>query len=319
MELNQKKGDLMDLNKLCVGIIVLVALLGASYTALNNNVAYGAETWITPSNVSVYMTDLTSVITVRIKNNNDHVQYFKISQRYTDTLDSPINWVIDWTDPPAVKMVDAVSPELGGDWGWKIQPGETKTVKFKLRAVRNSTTEPLTFVILNQASQPNNYWPIIPDPGIYSSWFWPNEIEMLNTNLDLQYWRGKFCLLLINTDSHSVSGIIRAPIVPLNSKLVYSNPKRTFIDNELMWNGNIAAWDVTIPAGGDKGITYTYVWPASKSSSYSTTGTFSSSVPETSAAETPSVPTKEAGVPYGLFVIGGIIAAGSVIYARFLR
>jgi hypothetical protein len=216
-------------------------------------------------------------------------------------------------------MVDAVSPELGGDWGWKIQPGETKTVKFKLRAVSNSTHQPLTFAILNDASQPNNYWPIIPDPGLYSSWFWPNEIEMLNTNLDLQYWRGKFCLSLINTDNHAVSGIIRAPIVPLNSKLVYSNPKTTFIDNELIFDGNIAAWDVYLPAGGHKGITYIYVWPISNSGSSSTTGTFSSSVPQTSAAETPTVPTKETGVPYGLFVVGGIIAAGGVIYSRIMR
>jgi len=309
----------MDLNKLCVGIILLVVLSGALYLNSENNTAYGAETWITPSNVSVYMTDLATVITVKIKNNNNHVQYFKISQKYTDTLDSPINWVVDWTDPPALKMVDSVSPELGGDWGWKIQPGETKIVKFKLRAVSNSTHQPLTFVILNEASQPNTYWPIIPDPGIYSSWFWPNEIEMLNTNLDLQYWRGKFCLSLINVDDHAVSGIIRAPIVPLNSKLVYSNPKTTFIDNELIYNGNIAAWDVYLPAGGHKGITYIYVWPSSKSGS-SSTGTFSSSIPQTNAAQTtPSVPTKDTGVPYGLFVVGGILAAGSVIYARFLR
>ena len=31
-------------------------------------------------------------------------------------------------------MIDPVSPELGGDYGWSIQPGETKTVSFKVNA-----------------------------------------------------------------------------------------------------------------------------------------------------------------------------------------
>ncbi|MGZ7118443.1 MAG: hypothetical protein ACXVH2_01945 [Methanobacterium sp.] len=78
------------------------------------------------------MTYLESEITVKIKNNQDHVQYFKISQKYTDHLTSPMSWIIEWTDPPALKMIDSISPELGGDYGWKIQPGETKTVRFKL-------------------------------------------------------------------------------------------------------------------------------------------------------------------------------------------
>lgn len=309
----------MNLNKTCAVLIVLAAFVSiACGNTVDKNIVHGTEAWITPTNVSVYMTDLTSVVTVKIKNNKDHVQYFKISQKYTANLNSSINWVIDWTDPQALKMIDTVSPELGGDYGWKIQPGETKTVSFKVRAVGNSTSDPLIFVILNQASQPNIYWPLLPDPGLYSSWFQANEIEMLNPDLDLQYWRGKFCLLVVNSDAHAVSGIVRAPIVPVDSKLVYSNPKVTFTDKDLVMNGRIAAWDLDLAAGRSQGITYIYEWP-DRSSSPSEPGTFSSSMPETSTASTPSIPTREAGLPYGLFVIGGALAAGGLIYTRFIR
>ncbi|MGZ7118444.1 MAG: hypothetical protein ACXVH2_01950 [Methanobacterium sp.] len=71
-----------------------------------------------------------------------------------------------------------------------------------------NNSAPLDFVILNQNSVPNTYWPLIPDPGLYSSWFQPNEIEYLNPDLDLQYWRGKFCLVFIKKDTHAVFGIV---------------------------------------------------------------------------------------------------------------
>jgi hypothetical protein len=59
-----------------------------------------------------------------------------MSQVYQGSLtdNSTIKWLIDWTDPTAVKMVKSRSPELGGDYGWPIKAGETKTVSFKLRA-----------------------------------------------------------------------------------------------------------------------------------------------------------------------------------------
>jgi hypothetical protein len=233
-------------------------------------------------------------------------------------LNGTINWRIVDTDPDAVKMIDAVSPELGGDWGWPIAAGETKTVSFTLRAVENTTEDPLIFVILNKAAQSNTYWPLIPDPGIYASWFQPNEIEMLNPNLDLRYWKGVFSFLLVNYDSQSVSGIIRAPVVPTDSKLIYSNPKATFTDKDLVLNGKIAAWDVTMGAGASERFAYTYEWPSTSSSS-SGTGKSSVHIPKSSAASTSSVPTKETGLPYGLFVIGGVLAAGGLAYARFMR
>ena len=55
-----------------------------------------------------------------------------------------------------------------------------------------------------------------------------------------------------------MSGIIRAPIVPIDSKLTYSNPKATFTDKDLVMNGKIAAWDVTIGAGAGR-MVYLYL------------------------------------------------------------
>ncbi|MGZ7160199.1 MAG: hypothetical protein ACXVHR_06990 [Methanobacterium sp.] len=64
-------------------------------------------------------------------------------------------------------------------------------------------------------------------------------------------------------------------------------------------------------------MTYIYEWPAGTSSS--TTGKLYSSIPKISNASTPLVSSKEAGLPYGLFVIGGFLAAGGFIYARFIK
>ncbi|MBI5680229.1 MAG: hypothetical protein HZC47_04975 [Methanobacterium sp.] len=318
----------MDINKLCVGIIILLTFGVICGITANNNAVYGvdqwwqnnnAEAWIQANDSSVYFSGLTATIHVRIKNNADHIQYFKISNVYTGSLveGSTIQWIIDWTSPPAVKMVDAVSPELGGDMGWKINPGETKDIAFKLHAVGPMGDIPS--YIFNAGAVPNTYWPLIPDPGMMNSFFIPNEIEYLNPNLDLQHWKGTFSFLLTNVKTCRVHGIVRAPIVPTDSKLTYSNPRITFIEKKLLMD--IASWDVNLGAGASAWFTYTYEWPSGSSSS--TTGTFSSpstSVPKTSATtKTSSVPTPETGVPYGLFVIGGVLAAGGLIYARFMR
>lgn len=308
----------MNLDNTCVFIICITALIGIICGALTyNDTAYGAETWVKANETSVRMSGLTATIHVSIKNNKDHVQYFKISQVYTGSLvdNSTIKWVIDWTDPQALKMVDAVSPELGGDYGWKIQPGETKDVTFKLNAVGQMGE--IGSYIVNAGAVSNTFWPLIPDPGIYSSWFQPSEIEMLNPDLDLKSWKGTFSFLVTNHDSKTVSGIIRAPVVPTDSKLIFSDPKATFTDKDLVMNGRIAAWDVTIGAGAGEGFTYTYLWPSGSTSSG--TGKATSNIPKTTAASSSSVPTKETGLPYGLFVVGGVLAAGGLIYARFLR
>ena len=310
----------MDLNKICIGLIVLVAVLGVACEGLpNNNIAYGAnETWIKANQTSVGISGLTATIHVRIKNNDNHVNYFKISQTYTGSLvdNSSIKWVIDWTDPAASKMIDAVTPELGGDYGWKIQPGETKDVSFKLNAV-GPMGEIATY-IFNEGAVENIYWPLIPDPGLDASWFQPNEIETLNPSLDLKSWTGTFSFVATNFDSHTVSGIVRAPIVPTDSKLTFSDPKATYTDKDMVANTGIASWDVTIAAGASEGFVYTYGWPSTTSSS-SSTGKSSVFIPKSSSAATSSVPTKETGLPYGLFIIGGILAAGGLVYARFMR
>lgn len=310
----------MDLNKICIGLIVLVAVLGVACEGMpNNNIAYGAnETWIKQNQTNVGISGLTATIHVRIKNNANHVEYFKISQAYTGSLinNSTIKWLIDWTDPAASKMVDAVNPELGGDWGWKIGAGETKDVSFKLNAV--GPMGDMASYIFNAGAVDNIYWPLIPDTGLYASWFQPNEIEMLNPDFDLKSWTGTFSFVVTNFDDHTVSGIVRAPVVPTDSKLTSSNPKATFADKDIVANGAIAAWDVTMAAGASEGFTYTYGWPSTSSSS-SSTGKSTVFIPKSSAASTSSVPTKETGLPYGLFIIGGVLAAGGLVYARFMR
>ncbi|MGZ7119978.1 MAG: hypothetical protein ACXVH2_09720 [Methanobacterium sp.] len=74
----------------------------------------------------------------------------------------------------------------------------------------------------------------------------------MNPDLDLQYCRSKFYLVVINKDTHAVSGILRAPIVPVDSQLVYTNPKATFTDNYIVMNGKVAAWYFNMAAGGQQ-------------------------------------------------------------------
>lgn len=309
----------MNLDKTCVALICLAAVVGIICGNIPyDNVAYG-ETWVKSNQTSVRMSGLTTTIHVTIKNNKDHVQYFKISQVYTGSLvdNSTIKWLIDWTDPAASKMVDSVSPDLGGDYGWKIQPGETKTVSFKLNAYGQMGE--IGSYIFYAGAVDNKYWPLLPDPGLMASWFTPSEIEMLNPDLDLKSWKGTFSFLLTNIDSSTVSGIVRAPIVPTDSKLTYSNPKATFADKDMVMNGKVASWDVTLGAGAGEWFTYTYEWPSGSSSSNGQ-GTYSSQIPTTNASTTTSsIPNKETGLPYGLFVIGGVLAAGGLVYSRFMR
>lgn len=309
----------MNLNKTFAVLIIIAAFAGITCgNIINNNVSYGTETWIRANQTRVGISRLTATIRVRIKNNKDHVQYFKISHVYTGSLgDDTIRWVIDWTNPTASRMVTAVNPELGGDYGWKINPGETKDVTFKVNAIGRMGEIPAH--IQYAGAVDNIYWPLIPDPGLMASWFQPNEIEMLNPNLDLKSWRGTFTFLLTNHDSRTVSGIIRAPIVPVDSKLTHSNPPTTFTDRDLVMNGRIAAWDVTIGPDASRWFTYTYEWPLSipPDPLQGAAGEVTPTVPEATAPPTPTVPTRETGLPYGLFVIGGVLAAGGLIYARF--
>ena len=306
--------DFNNLEKLCASLIILFILFGFS-----NSVAAETGTdqvaWIQENDSSLKFTFLEANIHVTIKNNNDHVEYFKISQQYTGdgTVSPSIDWRVVSTNPPAVKMAKFINS--GGDLGWAIAPGETREVSFTLV----ETSPPPPFYIRREAMN-NSFWPIINEPGLTATWFLPNEIEYLNPNLDLQLWQGRFCFFLKNMDTTGprVEGIVRAPIVPIDSNLTASSPTVDFIDNENP-SANTAAWDVTLYPGQTKHYSYTYQWP-SGSSVTPISSRSSDQFNAESTAKTPvSVPTKNTGVPYGLFIVGGIVIASGIVYARFLR
>jgi hypothetical protein len=303
----------MNINKICIVLIIsIVAFSGIISLGMSS-----AETWVSEdSNATSYrISHLTATITVTVKNTNDHVQYFKMSQVYQGSLtdNSTIKWLIDWTDPKAVKMVKSRSPDLGGDYGWPIKAGETKTVSFKLRATGMMGGIP-TYII-NADSSTANYWPLINEPGLEGSWFQPNELEVLNPTLDIKKWKGHFTFRLTNFDDQKVYGIVRAPVAPTRSKLTSSSPT-AFIDDASLSSG-IAAWNVVMNPDTYKDFSYTYTWPITSSSSISKAS--SGSLTTGSGSGDSSVPSKTTGVPYGLFVVGTLVAVAGVAYARFMR
>lgn len=278
--------------------------------------------WANDTASEARFTYLEATITLTLKNNNDHVEYFKISQRYNQT-GPPIFWRVAWTNPCALKMIKYQTTDIDSDdLGWKIQPGETKTVSFKTVAYPYPTSMVPTYIKRNTEMN-NSFWPILNEPGLTATWFLPNEIEYLNPSLDLVSWKGHFCFWIKNFDYNrpKVSGIVRAPIVPIDSKLTYSNPQVTYVDKELAW-ADTAAWDVLLYPGQSKHFSYTYQWPTSSSSDYGVSGGSSSyNIPRTAAAKTSaSVPTtSETGVPFALFIVAAIGIAGGVTYAKFFR
>ncbi len=296
-------------------IISIVAFSGI----ISSGISSGAETWVSedPSATSYKISHLTATITVTVKNTNDHVQYFKMSQVYQGSLsdNSTIKWLIDWTDPTAVKMVKSRSPELGGDYGWPVKAGETKTVSFKLRATGMMGGIP-TYII-NEDSTNKTYWPLINEPGLEGSWFQPNELEILNPTLDIKKWTGHFTFRLTNFDDQKVYGIVRAPVAPTGSKLTSSSPK-AFVDDETVVNSGIAAWNVIMNPDTYKDFSYTYKWPNTRSSS-SIAKASSASITTNSGSDDSTVPSKTTGVPYGLFVVGALVTVAGVAYARFMK
>lgn len=317
----------MNINRVFVALILLIVLFSFSLTssaASWDSSSGDQQAWVSEQDSEVKFTYLESTITVTIKNNNDHVEYFKISQKYTGTLDtttgSPIYWNVVWTDPCALKMIKYMSDVDEDDLGWKIQPGETKTVSFKVSATNFGEINPNSYI--RQPGVNNSFWPLLNEPGLQASWFLPNEIEYLNPSLDLVSWKGHFCFWIKNTDTTrpKVAGIVRAPIVPIDSNLTYSNPQVTYTDKEVPW-ANTAAWDVTLYPGQSKHYSYTYQWPVTSSSSYKGSASSASyNIPTSAAASTnASVPTSQTGLPFGLFVVGAIIIAGGVTYAKFFR
>ncbi len=306
--------------RLCILILALM-LLSAAVVPESGSAA--KETWVkeNPSATSFRLKDLTAVITVKIKNNDKNVQYFKIGHVYQGSLqeNSTIKWIIQWTDPAAIKMVKSRTPELGGDYGWKIKPGETKTVSFGLQATGEMGEIPS--YIVNVESDDSNYWPILNEPGLMSSWFIPNEIEVLNPSLDLKYWKGTFGFTLINIDDERVSGIVRAPIAPVNSRVIYSSPQ-AFSDDNLFVSTQVAAWDVTMDPETSQRFIYTYEWPAKITGGNASTGSGGYYHREPSTG--PQVhhqgfQVRKTGAPYGPLVIGALVTAAAVAYTRLMR
>lgn len=201
---------------LLTGLIALFlfSIFATSETGFAQENKTGGETWVNHTKASLKMDSLWVIITVTVKNKADRPYYFKIGQAYHDHLmeNETIKWLIEWTDPPAVKMAKSRFPELGGDYGWEIDPGQTRTVKFKLKATGPFGDE-LSY-ISRAGEDPTYYWPLVSEPGLYTSWFLPNELETLNTDLKIVNWTGTFGFSLYNVDYEPVYGIVRAPIVP---------------------------------------------------------------------------------------------------------
>lgn len=316
--------DFNNLDKLCVALIVLFTVLGFSSSVYADSTSNDQAAWIQGNDSTVKFTFLEATIHVVIKNNNNHAEFFKISQQYTGdgTVSPSIDWNVISTDPPAIKMINSVNP--GGDLGWEIDSGQTRAVTFTLV----ETSPPPPFFIQREGTG-NEFWPLINDQGLTSTWFLPNEIDYLNPNLDLQLWQGHFFFFLKNTQSTGprVEGNVRAPIVPINSFLIASNPTVDFISNENP-SAQTAAWDVTLFPGQTKSYSYTYQWPTGTTvtpantqspSSRINSGALSDPSDPNSTNDPVSVPSKSTGVPFGLFIVGAIVIAAGIVYAKFLR
>lgn len=307
----------MNINKICIMLII-------SIFAFSGIISFGtssAETWVSEdANATAFrISHLTATITVTIKNTNDHVQYFKISQAYKpENLADSVNWTIDWdhTSPTPVRMVKSIQSD--GDYGWPINAGETKTVTFKLNAAGAFGGTGSYFKNVDSTDQ--TYWPLVNEPGLIGTWFYPDELGVLNPTLDIKKWKGHFTFRVTNVDDQKVYGIVRAPIAPIKSKVTSmssSSVAKAFIDTGTVVSSSIAAWNVVLNPDKYTNLEYTYLWP--KTSSSSSTAKASSASITTSGSGDSTVPSKTTGVPYGLFVVGTLVTVAGVAYAKFMR
>lgn len=298
---------------LLVGLITifLFSIVATPETDFAQQNRTGGETWVNHTKASLQMDSLWVIITVTVKNKADRPYYFKIGQAYHDHLvpeNYTIKWTIEWTDPPAVKMAKSRFPELGGDYGWEIDPGQTRTVSFNITKLFSRAGEDQTY-----------YWPLVSEPGLGTSWFLPNELETLNPDLKIVKWTGTFGFSLKNIDYEPVYGIVRAPIVPSNSKLTYSSPKATFIDYESVPGAYVAAWDVAMPGRSYSDFVYTYEWPAGAGEGYSYYGTPLKSNFRAAAGEyagNMTVPSRGTGAVWGPLLIGALVTVAAIAYTR---
>jgi hypothetical protein len=323
--MNRKGEESMNFSKNIIISITLLGFLFAIAGLASSNVAADNETTITPTSTNVNMSDLTANICVTIKNNKNQPEFFSISQQYFQVTPT-LEWDVAWTYPKAVKMLTNVNPtnvfnssvnsslNSTGDLGWEIGPGETKTVSFELDAVGDYG------VFLPNSTTPNNFWPLIPDPGLSASFFLPNELQMLNPNLQIESWNGtfNFDITNINPVGPNVEGIIRAPIVPIDSELTFSDPKADFIDTSTA-GADAAAWNVSLSPFQTINYVYSYHYPKPSNSSNIGHGSSSVFAPKNSTNNTTTVPSQNTGIPYGLLALAAVMVTAGVVYAKFLR
>jgi hypothetical protein len=317
----------MNFNKNTIIIIFLFAIIGAfTFADSLSTVSADNSTWIAFNSSNVGMSSLTATITATIKNTGSAPAYFKISQVYSYFSTGDITWTVPIgdTNPTAEYMIDNTnpgnSPDTNQDIGWEIQPGQTKTVTFTAFANGTYFATNSDTAIENTGAVTNTYWPLIPDMGLYTSWFEPNEIQSLNPNLQLKSWTGTFCFIATNIANDPVSGIIRGPIIPLDSQLVSSNPAVTFQDKDILGDTGVAAWDVNMASGESDPYTYTYKWPLPNNGSVSGKGSsVFAPAGNSNNNTTTTVPSPNGGIPLGLFGLAAAMVGAGVAYSKFLR
>jgi hypothetical protein len=306
---------------------LLVLLVGLGFSNLVSANTFGQsndqQSWSQSTGSTLQFTYLQATIHITIHNIGDHAAFFKISQQYTGdgtvtvsgTNSSSIDWIISSTNPPAIRMVNSINP--AGDLGWEVDSGQTRSVSFTL--VESSPKSPW---YIQRGNTNNTFWPVVNDPGLTATWFLPNELEYMNPNLKVVSWQGNFFFNLKNIvpSGPRVEGIVRAPIVPLHSVLTASSPTVDYIDTEVS-SAQTAAWDVTLNPGQTKGYSYTYNYPTGTPVTPVNRQSSSTLIndPSSAANNTSTLPTRNTGVPWGLFLIGGIVIAAGIIYARVLR
>ncbi len=318
----------MNLSKNIIIIVFLFAIIGAftfagSLSTVSADNSNSTGTWIAFTSSNVGIDYLTATITATLKNTGSVPAYFKISQVFTnpDNASDDIYWTII-NDPGAEPMIDNVnpgnSPDTNQDVGWQIAPGETKTVTFTLKAT-GSFDIPNATAMGNLGAVSNTYWPLIPDMGLYTATFMPDEIQTLNPNLQLKSWCGTFNFIATNFANNPVSGIIRGPIIPEDSKLISSCPT-AFQDTSILSDTGVAAWNVTLGTDDSEFFNYTYEWPIPNNGSIFGKGSsvFTAAGNPTNNSTT-TVPSQNTGIPLGLFGLAAAMVGAGVAYSKFLR
>jgi hypothetical protein len=328
----------MNITKICT-ILIVSLLLVSAFAAFNpifgeddvdvnpHDVDLNSsnrEVWLSekPSETSFLMYNLKVQIWATVKNTEDHVQYFKISETYHGDLaeNQSIPWIITNTKPTAVKMVKtSAQHDDADDYGWAIPKEGKKSVYFALRANKQLGKSSNANYISNGEQSNDTYWPLLNEPGLWASWFNPDELSTLNPTLDVVNWTGKFSFRVKNKADQKVSGIVRAPIVPVSSSLVSQSPaKGKFVDDESMPSANTAAWDVTLGPGQERSFSYTYHYP-SKHDSVGPEKKSTNVKTDKTKKDNSKVPTQKTGLPLGLLAIGALAAIGGAGYAKFKK